>query len=378
MIKKNKPELFVVILIISVIFGIHFWWNCFHSSYVRQDNGTVIYVKSGLSAGQIASLLKEKRLIRNKYYFTFLAKMFGIDKHLRSGEYHFTKKMNALYILDHLKKGRVYTYRIVIPEGFNINQIAEVLEKKEIVSKESFLKVCNDKDFLSRFKIEAENLEGYLFPDTYFLSKNIGPEQIATFMVERFFRMLPKDILIQAKEKNMSLHEIITLASLIEKETSDIREMPFIASVFYNRLRNNMPLQCDPTVLYALGEVNKRLTRKDLKIDSPYNTYIYPKLPPGPIASPGLEAIKAALNAYESDYFYFVSKNNGSHYFSRDLIEHNKAVSKYRVKNQIVNEVSDKKIVEKKNGGAKSVPEEMDDPSGETGEFPAEEINEIG
>jgi len=330
------PRLRKIILISSiilVIFLVHFWWCCLLAPDMKDNRGEIVCIESGLSTDEIVSLLKEKGLIKNKTYFLILAKIFSVDKQLKSGEYHLTKNMNTLKVLDHLKKGMVVTHRVVIPEGYNLQQIARTLEKKKIVSSASFLEVCNDKEFCSRFNLdEAAGLEGYLFPDTYFLAKNLSPQQIVTFMVNRFFEILPKNAESLAKEKSMTLHEIIIMASLIEKETSDVREMPVIASVFYNRLKKGMPLQCDPTVLYALGKVNKRLTRKDLTVDSPFNTYLYPKLPPGPIASPGLEAIKAALNSSELDYLYFVSQNNGSHYFSKSLSEHNKAVRKYQIK----------------------------------------------
>ncbi len=318
-----------------------------HSSSRQDDDGEIIYIKSGLSTGEIADLLKEKRLLKHKLYFLLFSKISKVEERLKAGEYLFTKKMNALDILHLLKKGMVLTHPVVIPEGYNVWQIAETLEGKEIVSSFSFLEGSNDKAFCSQMNIEADSVEGYLFPDTYFLAKNMNPRQIILLMVNRFHEMLPKKAKRLARARNMSLHEIVILASLIEKETSDKKEMPTIAAVFYNRLRKGMPLQCDPTVLYALGKVRKRLTRKDLSINSPYNTYRYRGLPPGPIANPGRAAIKAALRPNEFEYLYFVSRNNGTHYFSKTLSEHNSAVFKYQIKGQI-GDSSDKKSGAKK------------------------------
>ena len=318
-----------------------------HSSSCRDDDGEIICIKSGLSTGEIAGLLKEKKILKHKLYFLLFSKIFRVEEGLKAGEYLFTKKMNTLDILERLKKGMVLTHPVVIPEGYNVWQIAESLEGREIVSSFSFLKVSNDKTLCSQVNIEAESVEGYLFPDTYFLAKDMNPRQIILLMVNRFYEMLPKDANRLARARNMSLYEIVILASLIEKETSDRKEMPIIAAVFYNRLRKGMPLQCDPTVLYALGKVRKRLTRKDLSIDSPYNTYRYRGLPPGPIANPGRPAIKAALRPNELDYLYFVSKNNGTHYFSKTLSEHNSAVFKYQIKGQI-GDSSDKESAAKK------------------------------
>ena len=305
-----------------------------HSSCRQGDNGEIVYIKSGFSTREIADLLKQKGLLKHKSYFLLLSKIFSVDEQLKAGEYLFTKKMNIMDILERLKKGMVLTHPVVIPEGYNVWQIAETLEGKEIVSSFSFLKGSNDKALCSQVNIETESVEGYLFPDTYFLAKDMNPRQIILLMVNRFHEMLPKNAKRLAKARNMSLHEIVILASLIEKETSDKKEMPTIAAVFYNRLRKGMPLQCDPTVLYALGKVRKRLTRKDLGIDSPYNTYRYRGLPPGPIANPGRAAIKAALRPNEFDYLYFVSQNNGTHYFSKTLSEHNSAVFKYQIKGE--------------------------------------------
>ncbi len=329
----NKRSLFIILIILSA-FWVHFWWFCLHPVSRSGRNGEVVYIRSGLSSGKIAGFLKGKGLIKNKFYFLLIAKIFDVDKGLKSGEYLFNKNMSTLNILHRLKNGMVLTHPVVIPEGYNIYQVARVLEQKGILSSFSLLKVCNDKELCRRLNIEADSVEGYLFPDTYFLAKDMNPEQIIMLMVNRFYEVLPEDAETLAKARNMSLHEIVILASLIEKETSDRKEMPLIAAVFYNRLRKGMPLQCDPSVLYAIGEVSKRLTKKDLQIDSPYNTYLNRGLPPGPIANPGLKAVKAALNPSELDYLYFVSQNNGTHYFSKSLPEHNYAVLKYQIRGE--------------------------------------------
>ena len=346
-----KKSIFIISIILFSLW-VHFWWNCLHPSSKEGNNGEIIYIKSGVTTGEIADFLQEKRLIKNKLYFLLLSKAQGIDKGLKAGEYLFTKNMNTLNILKRLKKGMVLTHPVVIPEGYNLTQIAQALEEKGIATSFSFLKICNDKELCTQLNIEAESLEGYLFPDTYFLAKGMDPKQIVMMMVNHFFEKLPGNTEKLAKARNMSLHEIVILASLIEKETSDRKEMSLISAVFYNRLRKGMPLQCDPSVLYALGKIGKAPTKKDLSVDSPYNTYRNRGLPPGPIANPGLSAIKAALNPSEINYLYFVSKNNGTHHFSKTLSEHNYAVWKYQIRKEVAVESLPKtKITETEEGG---------------------------
>ena len=196
-----------------------------------------------------------------------------------------------------------------------------------------FIHQTQDKNLIQAFDIPTDSLEGYLFPETYYLSKLTPEKKIVEKMVNTFKeKVLKSQILKSIKESSLSLHEIITLASLIEKETGLDSERKMISSVFYNRLKKNMRLQTDPTVIYAIEKFDGNIRKRDLKIDSPYNTYRYKGLPPGPISSPGLKSIEAAISPIKSNHLYFVSRQDGSHHFSSNLAEHNQAVKKYQLR----------------------------------------------
>jgi UPF0755 protein len=219
---------------------------------------------------------------------------------------------------------------VTIPEGYNIKMIAELLEDLGLAQKDKFLELCSDESFLKELGIEGPSVEGFLFPETYFFAKGIGEREIIKTMANRFKSVFTPLMAERIKEIGYSLFEIVTMASLIEKETAIKEEMPKIAAVFYNRLKGKIRLQCDPSVIYGLPHYDGDLTKKDLATYHPYNTYRISGLPRGPIANPGKDALMAALYPANVNYKYFVSKNNGSHYFSETLQQHNKAVWKYQ------------------------------------------------
>ena len=249
---------------------------------------------------------------------------------IKAGEYQLTSRMNMLHLLDTLQQGKVLCHKVTIPEGYVIRQTAELLAGQDLVNKEKFIKAAGDQKLAKEFGLQADTLEGYLYPDTYYFSKGLSEKSIITTMVERFKSIIQPEWKKRCRKMGFTLHQIVTLASLIEKETYKKEEKPIISAVYHNRLQDGIRLQCDPTVIYTLENFNGNLTKKDLLIDSPYNTYRQYGLPPGPIANPGEESIRAALYPAEKDYRYFVSKNNGSHQFSRTLKEHNRAVFKYQ------------------------------------------------
>lgn len=289
----------------------------------------VVVVREGMSLNEVASELENRNIIFSKTLFGLWGKVMGSSRHIKSGEYRLSPNMPPLRIFEILTKGVVITYSVTLPEGYTVEQIAEVLDRNELLEKESFISLARDPTILSRYHVTGPSLEGYLYPDTYHLAKGISASTAIDIMFNRF-KELVDPLEKRAEDVGMAMKDVIILASIVEKETGLAEERPIIASVFLNRLKQRMRLESDPTVIYALRDFDGNLTRKDLREPTPYNTYVIRGLPIGPIANPGLEAIKAVLFPKKTDYLYFVSKNDGSHQFSETLSEHNKAVRIYQ------------------------------------------------
>ena len=249
-----------------------------------------------------------------------------------SGEYMFDHSETMRDVIEKMKKGEVLLYKITIKEGLTIDETAIFLEKSNNFKYDELIREAGNVKLISNIDSKAKDLEGYLHPDTYFFSKGTSPKAVISTMINHFKENFSPSYRWRAKELNMTIREIVTLASLIEKETASRDERFLISSVFHNRLRIGMPMGCDPTIIYALKLKNKyngKLTWEDLKIDSPYNTRTNKGLPPGPICSPGIASIEAALFPEKTEYLYFVAKDSKRHYFSKTLKEHNWAVKKY-------------------------------------------------
>ncbi|MFQ5671725.1 MAG: endolytic transglycosylase MltG [Nitrospinales bacterium] len=290
-------------------------------------------IEKGMTLKQVAHRLAESQLVRGPSSFRLLAYFQGKQDQIKAGEFHLSPTMPPGQILEHITSGRTILYPVTIPEGYRITEIAALLSRKGMVDEAEFIRATRDRGLIKSLGGSMENLEGYLFPDTYLFSKNAGARNIVKTMVDTFAKQALKPQYLQrARELGFSFHEIVTLASLIEKETGDERERGLISAVFHNRLKRNMRLQCDPTVIYVIKNFDGNLRKKDLAIDSPYNTYRYGGLPPGPIACPGLESIKAALYPAPVKHIYFVSRQDGSHEFSSTLADHNRAVRKYQLR----------------------------------------------
>jgi UPF0755 protein len=289
-----------------------------------------------LSPGQgmkrTAQALQEEGLVSDAMRFTLFARLEKKDKLLKAGEYFFSTAMTPREILGQMVEGRVHLYRLTIPEGFNLVQIAAAVAAAGLDSEKSFLAVARNPETAQALGITADTLEGYLFPDTYYFPRDLDSMTIITAMVKQFRAAFKPAWQERAKELGMTVHEVVTLASIIEKETGKPEERPLIASVFHNRLKKGMRLETDPTVIYGIPEFDGNLKRKHLTTYTPYNTYKIKGLPPGPIASPGASAIEAALYPAQSDYLYFVSKKDGTHQFSKTIKEHNAAVRKYQLR----------------------------------------------
>ena len=290
----------------------------------------VIEIRQGTSFQSVAKLLQEKKLIAHDWFFTSLARLTGQDRKIIPGEYEFHAGMRPTEILSRMVDGRVYYHSVTIPEGYTVAQIADLLATKKLTDRTEFLRLTSDSHMIRSFDLNVPTLEGYLFPDTYFFTRPSRPEDIIRTLVHRLQEAFSPELQARAAELDMTVQEVLTLASVIEKETGLAQERPLVSGVFHNRLRRNIPLQSDPTVIYALESFDGDLRKRDLVISSPYNTYRVRGLPPGPIANPGEASIRAALFPTPTDFVYFVSRNDGSHKFSSTLAEHNQAVEEFQ------------------------------------------------
>jgi UPF0755 protein len=283
-------------------------------------------VEQGEPFATVVRKLRGHKIIPNEKLFSLWARLTGSDKKIQWGVYRFDPSLAPQEVLHRLVTGKRVFLMVTIPEGLTIKEIAELLAKMQIADREKFLAAAADPELLKTFGLEDKGLEGYLFPNTYQFMPMTSEKEIIVTMAEQF-RKASEPIWAQTGTSiGLSRHQIITLASIIEKETGIEAERPLVSAVFHNRLRRNMALQSDPTVIYGLKDYNGNLTRKDLKDQNPYNTYRIPALPPGPICNPSLASIKAALQPADVAYLFFVSKNDGTHIFSQDLESHNQAV----------------------------------------------------
>jgi len=299
--------------------------------YVEQE--IRINVARGSTVSAIGDLLEGKGVISSSRLFRLYVHLKDLSTDLKAGEYHFNKSVSLKDVVDVIESGRVYYHRVTVPEGLEIPLIAEIFVQAQFGDIPTFQTVMNNPQMISDLDPEAEGLEGYLFPETYFLTSGTNEREIVAMMLANFRQFWTPEKDRRAKKLGMTVREIITLASLIEKETGMDSERPLVSAVFHNRLQKNMKLACDPTVIYAVKRVKPYdgvINRSDLELDSPYNTYVYPGLPPGPIANPGRRTIEAALYPADSEYLYFVSRNDGSHIFSSDYRDHARAVNRYQ------------------------------------------------
>jgi UPF0755 protein len=278
----------------------------------------------------VAALLEREGLIKSRSVFVLIGKSQSADRKVQAGEYELNPGMTPAEILSKLLNGEVLFHPLTIPEGLTITQIADVVSQQGLTDRVEFLRLAKDRAFVASLGIKAETVEGYLYPDTYRFPRPIEAREVLVAMVEQLRQVVGPDLLARMQELKMTIHEVLTLASVIEKETGAGDERPEISAVFHNRLKKHIPLQSDPTVIYGLPAFDGNLHKKDLSSPSPYNTYRVQGLPPGPIANPGIQAIRATLYPSDSRSLYFVSRNDGTHQFSATLIEHNKAVEKYQ------------------------------------------------
>jgi len=331
-IKKSALGCFAGFLIVFWIAGGIFYYFATHpASDVARP--VIVEITPGMTLKKAASLLAERNLIRNAFSFHLLAYLQNKQNQIQIGEYELSASMVPGEILNIVTSGKTVLHAVTIPEGYRITEIAALLAQHELADQNELLLQTRNRELIQTAGISADSLEGYLFPETYHFSKYTTEQKVVQKMLQTFKEHAETpEFINRAKALNLSFHDIVTLASLIEKETGLDEERKLISSVFHNRLKKNMRLQTDPTVIYAISGFDGNIRKKDLSIDSPYNTYKYSGLPPGPIASPGLQSIVAALYPSETNYLYFVSRQDGSHQFSSSLLEHNQAVQKYQLK----------------------------------------------
>lgn len=333
---KKITKTFLVILLL-ILCATVLWFGSDIHRFAKKPAGTsddvvVISITPGQSFNQLTADLKKNNLISSALRFKLVARITRDDKRLKAGEYALTATMSPLKILDNLVHGKVMLHRLTIPEGYTIEQIAMELDRIALVPEELFEQWTRDPIHSKLLGISGPTLEGYLFPDTYYFPKGVSAEDVANKMVQRFNQTFTESWRQRAKAIGFTVHEIVTLASIIEKETGDPAERPLIASVFHNRLKKKMRLESDPTVIYGIENFDGNITRRHLKTATPYNTYVIRGLPPGPIANPGRAALEAALYPAETNYIFFVSKKDGTHHFSSTIKEHNRAVRKYQLR----------------------------------------------
>ncbi len=331
-LKKIILGSFAGLFIIAWIFGVIFYYTATHP-LSEKVNLVSVEITPGMTLNKTSALLKDRELIGNSLFFQLLTHLQKKQGHIQVGEYELSPSMTPKEILAIVTSGKTILHAVTVPEGYRITEIAALLEERGLVDAENFIEETQNKELIQSAGIPGNSMEGYLFPETYHFSKNTSERKIIQSMLDMHQEIVTKNNLSkQAPPTNLSFHAIVTLASLIEKETGVDEERKLISSVFHNRLKKNMLLQTDPTVIYAISNFDGNIRKKDLSIDSPYNTYKYRGLPPGPIASPGLKSIIAALEPSESDYLYFVSRKDGSHQFSSNLQDHNRAVQKYQLR----------------------------------------------
>ena len=305
-----------------------------HSPYYNAaGEETFIYIPPGSNAGNVARLLKEQGLLHTKLPFRLWLRRYNLDRSLKAGEYRFSGGTTPIEIAERLSRGDIYFRSITIPEGLTAQETVELLARTGFGDREKLEALLLRTGLIQDLNPSAKNLEGYLFPETYRFGRRDDEEAVIGAMVNQFRNRIDRILKESPLPDGWSIAHIVTLASMIEKEVKTPSEQPIVASVIFNRLRRNMTLGIDATIIYAMklaGTWNGNIRRSDLQMESPYNTYIHRGLPPGPICSPGESTIRAALNPEKTDYLYYVSKNDGTHQFSKDLRSHNNAVNRYQ------------------------------------------------
>ncbi len=326
-----KKIIILAFVLFALFFGAGFY--LFQKIHAPSAQTVELTIEPGTSIKGIGRALEQGGVIEDALIFELLSRLTGKGRLFQAGDYEFPAGSTSLSAMTLLMEGRVKLTPLTIPEGYNLKTIGALLvEKKRVESLAQWNQITRDRDLIAGLGVPATHLEGYIYPDTYLLDKKTKGLALVKMMVGLFDQKVTPQMRQQAIDAGFTLHQWVTLASIVEKETGLASERPLIASVFINRLKLGMLLQTDPTVIYGIPNYNGNITREDLLRDTPYNTYTRPGLPPGPICSPGLDALMAVLNPTPTDFLYFVAKGDGSHYFSNDLDTHNRAVNYFQRK----------------------------------------------
>jgi UPF0755 protein len=310
-------------------------WNGIHQPYKGYDGAEqFVVIRQGAASGEIGRALADARIVSDPRLFRIALWWTAQGRNLKAGEYRFDHAMTPLGVVEVLVRGEVYTQRVTFPEGLTIEEMSKLYESHGFGRARDFVEATRNVERISDLDAEAPDLEGYLFPETYALARKGEASRLIDLMVDRFRSVYGEGMRTRAEAEGLTTRQVVTLASLVEKETGKAEERPLVAAVFRNRLKIGMPMQADPTIVYALEKAhryNGNIRKDDMSMDSPYNTYKYPGLPPGPIASPGKASIEAALMPADVPYLYFVSRNDGSHVFATTFAEHSHNVRTFQV-----------------------------------------------
>jgi len=331
--KKKSRVLPITLLVLAVaaLSAIIWTWSFLNSPAEEPGREVLITIPNGSSFISASQLLVDEGVIRSLKGFVLLGKIKGLSNSIQAGELMFRTDMTPGEALDVLVRGKAVSYHVTIPEGYNIRMISALLAEKGLVDEDRFQKLAMDSEFSRSLGIPSDTLEGFLFPDTYSWPKGLSEEDILKRMTAKYKSVFTESMRSRAQQMGMTELEVVTLASIIEKETGAPEERKLVSAVFHNRLKKGYRLQTDPTVIYGLKDFDGNLTKKDLRTDHPFNTYTRSGLPVGPIANPGEASLKAALNPAKVSYLYFVARGDGTHVFSNTLVEHNKAVAIYQL-----------------------------------------------
>jgi UPF0755 protein len=329
----------VLLLLVIVLLGVAGGGIYVYSQLNRPFRGyaeveVFVDIPSGAGSRAIGQRLIAAGIVRDELTYRAALWRSGQARRLKAGEYRFDREMTPLEVLDKIARGDVYLLSLTFREGLTIAEMAEVFESHGFGPAKTFISAAADASLVHALDPDAKDLEGYLFPDTYSLPRGSDAIHVVRAMVDRFQHVATAELRQAAAARGFTVRQLVTLASIVEKETAKPDERPLVAAVYANRLKMGMGLQCDPTVIYALlraGRYTGNLRRDDLQFDSPYNTYRYPGLPPGPIAAPGKGSLEAAAAPAAVDYVYFVSRNDGTHEFAHTLDEHNRNVQRWQV-----------------------------------------------
>ena len=334
---RKHIETLIIVLVVGLLLAATHLYITFYTPPSDERVLKTVSIERGMSFRLIAEDLEKAGVVRDAESFGLAARILGAYKKVKAGEYEFTTNMTPIEVLEQLVKGKIKRYFVTIPEGYSVKEIAAALKSAGLVEPDVFVARALDPDLAASLGVAGPTLEGYLFPDTYEFTRGTSADDMIARMAEKFKKVYA-EYEDEAKARGMSMRKVVTLASIIEKETGAPGEREIISSVFHNRLKMGIKLQSDPTVIYGIAGFDGNITKRHLSIKSPYNTYKIYGLPPGPIANPGKESIGAAIRPAKADYIYFVSRNDGTHKFSRTLKEHNEAVQEFQRQAKAVKE----------------------------------------